>query len=160
MNCIKFIAFTLLLYAPHVNAIELQKASNWCWVASVQDVIAQAGIYQNQETIAIKLIGWPQNKPAFIHEVVALVNSYGLKAWQAGYPGSPQELHNTLTSGWKIIAFVKPLDGPVGHYIVLQGVDLYGNVIASDPANGITATYTPYQLYHSWKWGDSVIVGK
>jgi hypothetical protein len=150
----------LFFFTTNACAIERQQAMNWCWAASVQDVAAQAGYYESQAQVASRLTGWPQDRPAYINEVVKLVQSYGLKAWQAGRPGNPQELYNTLMTGWKIIAFVKPMNGPVGHYIVLQGVDYFGNIIVSDPANGCTFPNTPVQLYNAWNWQDSVIVGR
>ncbi|MDP3149292.1 MAG: papain-like cysteine protease family protein [Ignavibacteria bacterium] len=153
------IPFFYLLFSINLFAIERQQATNWCWVACVQDVVAQAGYYETQTQVAARLTGWPQNRPAYINEVVNLVKSYGIRAWQAQRPGSPQELYNTLTSGWKIIAFVKPSNGPVGHYIVLQGIDNFGNIIVSDPATGYTYPNSPNQLYFAWRWIDSVIVG-
>lgn len=156
----KLILSCLMFFSMQASAIEHQRATNWCWAASVQDVIAQVGIFEPQEMVAMRLTGWLQNRPAYINEVVGLVQSYGLRAWQAGYPGSPQQLYSTLTSGWKIIAFVRPFNGPVGHYIVLEGIDSNGNVIAADPASGITAPYTLQQIYYAWRWGDSVIVGR
>ena len=131
--------FVVLLSSSLAQAIERQKAMNWCWAASVQDVMAQAGRYTSQEEIAARLDGWPRDRPAFIGELVALLNSYGFRAWQAGRPGSPQELFNTLVTGWKLIAFVRPSGGAVGHYIVLQGIDPNtGGVIVSDPWTGAT----------------------
>jgi hypothetical protein len=150
----------ILSFSVNADAIEIQQAMNWCWAASIQDVVAQAGFYESQPQVAARLTGWPQDKPATITEVVNLVKSYGLKAWQTGRPGNPQELYNALMTGWKIIAFVRPSNGPVGHYIVLQGVDYFGNIIVSDPANGYTFPNTPVQLYNAWRWQDSVIVGR
>lgn len=102
------------------SAIERQQDQNWCWAASVQDVLAQAGVYQSQAQIAARLDGWPQDRPAYAQELVLLLRSYGFRAWQAGRPGSPQELYGTLNGGWKLIAFVRPSNGAVGHFIVLQ----------------------------------------
>ena len=142
------------------SAIEQQRAMNWCWAASIQDVMAQSGRYQPQEQIAARLDGWPRDRPAYIPEVVALLNSYGFRAWQAGRPGSPQELFGALNSGWKLIAFVRPSSGPVGHYIVLQGIDpATGGVIVSDPATGATYLNSLPALYQGWRWGDSIVVG-
>tara|TARA_R110000868_G_scaffold216240_1_gene466344 strand:- start:13 stop:498 length:486 start_codon:yes stop_codon:yes gene_type:complete len=149
----------ITLHAP-ADAIEQQRQQNWCWAASVQDVLIQAGIYQTQEQVAARLDGWPTDRPASILEVVALNRSYGLRSWQAGRPGSPAELYNTLASGWKLIAFVRPSSGPVGHYIVLQGFDGFGNIIVSDPWTGQTFASTPNRLYYQWRWGDSVVVGR
>ena len=149
-----------LLFLSKASAIERQEFDKWCWAASVQDVVAQAGHYEPQSLVVARLTGWPQNRPARIDEVVFLLRSYGLRAWQAGRPGNPQELYSALTSGWKLIAFVTPTNGPVGHYIVLQGIDPAGNIIVSDPANGFTTPNTPAQLYYGWRWADSVVVGR
>ena len=65
------------------------------------------------------------------------MRSYGFRAWQAGRPGSPQELYGSLHEGWKLIAFVRPSNGAVGHFIVLQGVDSRsGGIIVSDRGMG------------------------
>lgn len=161
----KRIAISLFLVAAlfsssFARAIERQKAMNWCWAASVQDVMAKAGRYTTQEEIAARLDGWPRDRPAFIGELVVLLNSYGFRAWQAGRPGSPQELFNTLATGWKLIAFVRPSGGAIGHYIVLQGIDPNnGGVIVSDPWTGATYLNSLAQLYAGWRWFDSVVVG-
>lgn len=153
-------AVLFFCFSSFANAIEKQKADNWCWAASVQDVMAQVGFYQTQEQIAAKLDGWPTNRPAHIQELVALLQSYGFRAWQTGRPGTPQELYRTLYDGWKLIAFVRPSAGPVGHYIVLQGIEpVSGGIIASDPWTGVTQLYTTHALYNAWRWGDSVVVG-
>lgn len=150
----------LLLVSQMASAIERQLAVNWCWAASVQDVMVQAGFYQTQQQIAVRLDGWPRDRPAYTLELVALLRSYGFRAWQAGRPGSPQELYSTLTSGWKLIAFVRPSNGAVGHFIVLQGVDpTSGGIIVSDPWTGQTYLNSLQQLYQVWRWGDSVVVG-
>jgi hypothetical protein len=141
-------------------AIQRQRAQNWCWAASIQDVMAQAGTYQSQAQIAARLDGWPRNRPAYIQELVSLLQSYGFRSWQAGRPGSPQELYGSLSGGWKMIAFVRPSNGAVGHFIVLQGIDpRSGGVIVSDPWTGATYVNSIQQLYGGWRWGDSVIVG-
>lgn len=142
------------------GAIERQRAMNWCWAATVQDVMAQAGLYQSQEQIAARLDGWPRDRPAHIQELVALLHSNRFRAWQVGRPGTAQELYNTLMTGWKLIAFVRPSNGPVGHYIVLQGVDpVSGGIVVSDPWTGATNITPAVQLYAQWRWGDSVVVG-
>lgn len=142
------------------SAIEQQRAQNWCWAASVQDVMAQAGLYQTQEQIAARLDGWPTDRPAHIQEVVLLLRSYGFRAWNAGRPGSPQELYDSLNDGWKLIAFARPSNGPVGHFIVLQGVHhRTGGIIVSDPWTGYTYVNSLQELYQGWRWGDSVVVG-
>lgn len=149
-------AYLLLGGAAH--AIERQYATNWCWAAAVQDVVAQAGIFTTQAEVSARLTGWPQDRPAQIPEVVMLVRSYGLSAHQAGRVATLQELSGTLASGNKIIAFVAPGAGPVGHFIVLEGLDWHGNVIVSDPSNGSTVPTPPATLYYQWRWIDSVVV--
>ena len=122
--------------------------------------MAQAGVYQSQAQIAARLDGWPRNRPAYTQELVMLLQSYGFRSWQAGRPGSPQELYGTLRDGWKLIAFVRPSNGAVGHFIVLQGIDpRTGGIIVSDPWTGATQLNSLQQLYYGWRWGDSVIVG-
>jgi len=154
------IVFLVVGISVNLSAIERQMAQNWCWAASVQDVMAQAGLYQTQPQIAARLDGWPRDRPAYIQELVMLLHSYGFRAWQAGRPGSPQELYSTLTQGWKLIAFVRPSSGPVGHFIVIQGIDPHtGGIIVSDPWTGQTYFTSLAQLYQTWRWGDSVVVG-
>lgn len=157
----QFILITLFLIVPIItSAIERQQAQNWCWAASVQDVMAQAGFYQTQQQIAARLDGWPRDRPAYTQELVRLLQSYNFRSWQAGRPGSPQELYRTLNDGWKLIAFVRPSNGAVGHFIVLQGIDQRsGGIIVSDPWTGQTYVNSLQQLYRGWRWGDSVVVG-
>lgn len=152
-------ALLLVGAASCFGQVRQQRATNWCWAAAIQGVLGQAGISQSQVQISARLDGWPRNRPAYISEVVGLLQSYGMRAWSVGRPGSPQELMRTLRSGWKIIAFVRPGQGPVGHYIVLEGIDYYGNVIAGDPWNGQTRSYSLNDLYYRWRWADAVIVG-
>lgn len=142
------------------NAIEKQQGWNWCWASCIQDVAAQGGILQTQTQVAARLDGWPRDRPAHVQEVVLLMQSYGFKAWRTGRPGSPAELWRSLIGGWKIIAFVRPTNGQVGHYIVLQGVDPIGNIVISDPATGFTYAAPLNELYFGWRWGDSVVVGR
>ncbi len=155
------IAVVFLSFVSSISfAIERQQAQNWCWASSIQDVMAQAGVHQSQSEIAAKLDGWPRDRPAYTQEVVALLQSYGFRSWQAGRPGSPQELYGSLSDGWKLIAFVRPSNGAVGHFIVLEGIDpISGGIIVSDPWTGRTNINSVQQLYNGWKWGDSVIVG-
>ncbi|MGR5120384.1 papain-like cysteine protease family protein [Vibrio astriarenae] len=154
------LSLALLCFSMSSHGIERQKMVNWCWAASVQDVMAQVGFYQTQEQIAARLDGWPQNRPAYTQELVALLRSYNFPAVQAGRPGSPEELYSTLNGGRKIIAFVRPSSGAVGHFIVLQGIDPQsGGVWVSDPWTGQTYVNSLQQLYQGWRWVDSVIVG-
>ncbi|SEA80415.1 papain-like cysteine protease family protein [Marinobacterium iners] len=162
MNTLFKLIFVIFLSVVSLmaSAIERQQAQNWCWAASVQDVMAQAGFYQTQPQIAARLDGWPRDRPAYTQELVLLLRSYGFRAWQAGRPGSPQELYGSLSSGWKLIAFVRPSNGAVGHFIVLQGIDpISRGIIVSDPWTGQTYVNSLQQLYQGWRWGDSVVVG-
>lgn len=143
----------------NADAIEPQRATNWCWASAIQDVLyMQRGVYQTQVQISAALTGWPQNRPAYISEVVALSRAFGLQAWQAGRPATPQELYGTLSQGAKIIAFVRPSAGPVGHYIVIEGYDpRTGYLVVADPASGMTFPETLSGLYSRWVWVDSVV---
>ncbi|MEN2673142.1 C39 family peptidase [Herbaspirillum huttiense] len=148
-----------ILIAKDAYSIEIQERSNWCWVASVQDVLAQVGSYSTQTQVATRLLGAPYDQPANSLQVASLLNSYGLKAWKVEVPASPQQLQSTLNSGWRIIALARPTSNPVGHFIVLQAADNYGKVVISDPANGQTYISTVSQLYAQWHWLESVVVG-
>lgn len=120
----------------------------------------QVNHYLPQPVIAARFTGVPYNRPASIQEVIALLQSYGFRAWEAGRPAFPQELAGTLSSGWKLIAFVRSTNGPVGHFIVLQGLDpMSGGIITSDPWTGQTLLNSIHQLYYSWHWIDSIVVG-
>lgn len=154
------IAAILLFVATATQAIEQQRTVNWCWASAVQEVLAQVNVRQSQTQVAARLDGWPQDRPAYIQELVLLLQSYGFQAWQAGRPGSPHELYGALVSGWKLIALVHPSNSDVGHYIVLQGIDpMSGGIIVSDPWTGATYMNSLPQLYLGWRWGDSVVVG-
>lgn len=140
--------------------IEVQRADNWCWASCIQSAVRQAGNYRTQEEIVARLTGWPQNRPASTQEVAMLLNSYNLRSWVVPYPGSPQQLNSTLAGGWKLIAFVRPYNGPVGHFILLEGVDGWGNIVISDPATGMTYRASPQTLYDAWRWSGSIVVGR
>lgn len=141
-------------------AIQRQQRLNWCWAACIQGVLAQARVFQSQEQIATRLTGWPQDRPAYIGELVALAQSYGFRAWNAGRPATPLELQQSLQSGWKLIAFVLPTNGPVGHYVLLEQVDMNGMIWISDPATGATTPFSLNDLYYRWRWQDSVVIGR
>lgn len=140
--------------------IERQQAMNWCWASCIQSVLGQSGRYLTQPQIAATLDGWPRDRPAQIMEVVRLLQYYGLRSWAVQRPAAPQELYQTLASGWKIIAFVRPSGGMVGHYIVLQGFTPQGGIIVSDPANGQTFVNSLQQLYYAWIWEQAIVVGR
>lgn len=160
MNIAKKVIFTLLILASFSSySIERQLEQNWCWAASIQDVLRQAGVNQTQQQIATVLDGWPRNRPAHVNEVVGLLNYYHFRAWAVNRPASPGELYQTLAGGWKLIAFVRPSSGAVGHFIVLQGINNQGGVVVSDPWTGHTYVNSLNQLYHQWRWGGSVVVG-
>lgn len=154
----------LLLFNPSYGQINRQENTMWCWAACVQSVLAQANVHQSQPQIVVRLTGTPQNRPAHVREVVQLLQSYQFRAWSVEYPASPEQLVSTLSNGWKLIALVNPSNNPnVGHFIILQGVENQpggGSMIrVSDPANGQTYLQHPQQLYQTWKWNYSVVVG-
>lgn len=154
------IAALLLILPASSEAIEQQLEINWCWAASIQDVVAEAGVQQSQPQISQRLPGWQKDRPAYIGEVVGILQSYGFRAQRAGSPGSPQQLYGTLSSGWKLIAFVSPQGGNVGHYIVLEGIDpASGGIVVADPWTGQTYLNSLNDLYNGWHWLDSVVVG-
>src|SRR5213075_3262793 len=95
--CVFLIAFHL-----NLNAFQRQKTLNWCWASCVQDVLSNSGVEVSQEQVAARLDGWAYDRPAAIGEIVSLLRSYDLGAWQAGRPGSPEELKSCLGSGWKL----------------------------------------------------------
>lgn len=153
-------ALTLGVLTETAGQIQQQRAMNWCWASCIQSCLYQAtGRDYSQVDIAATLDGWPRDRPAHINEVVGLLQYYGFRSWRAGRPASAQELGYTLSTGWKLIAFVRPGGGAVGHFIILQGLDQWGNIIVSDPANGMTMSQSLYDLYNMWRWEDSVVVG-
>ena len=159
MTMIKALILALALsVAPLGHALQ-QEQSNWCWAGAIQNVMAQDNVYRSQRNIATDLLGAPWNQPASVGQIGGLLRSYGFRAWQTGRPGSPQELHQTLMGGWKIIAFVRPTNGAVGHFIVLQGMDQTGRVVVSDPWTGQTRHQSLHDLYNGWRWFDTVVVG-
>lgn len=160
----KIILFTFMIglfSTSHLNAqIYTQEASMWCWASCIQSALGQANVNQSQSQIVARLTGWPQNRPARIEEVIFILNSYNFRAWSVEYPANPQQLYNTLTTGWKLIGFVNPTNNPqVGHFIMLQGISSNGLVVVSDPANGMTYEQNVTQLYNAWNWSRSIVVG-
>ncbi|MGK0386500.1 MAG: ABC-type bacteriocin/lantibiotic exporter with double-glycine peptidase domain [Patiriisocius sp.] len=153
------IFFTLLTL--HAEAqINTQEKNMWCWASCIQSSLYQANVNKSQTAIVSRLAGWPQNRPASINEVIAVLHSYHFKAWSVSHPANPQQLYHSLSSGWKLIAFVNPTNNPnVGHFIMLQGISSDGYVIVSDPANGNTYTQSVQDLYFGWKWSRSIVVG-
>ncbi|QPQ52645.1 hypothetical protein H3Z85_04110 [Chryseobacterium indologenes] len=141
--------------------IYCQEATMWCWAACIQSALGQAGVSQTQSQIVSRLTGWPQNRPARSEEVIAILSSYNFNAWNVTYPATPQQLYNTLLSGWKLIAFVNPSGNPtVGHFIMLQGISpTSGRVVISDPSSCGTYEQDLQQLYYAWRWGSSIVVG-
>ena len=139
----------------------MQEQPMWCWASCIQSSLGQANVNQSQAQIVSRLTGgWPQNIPGKIREVIYVLNSYNFRAWEVTYPANYQDLINTLSDGWKIIAFVNPTNNPqVGHFIMLQGISNSGAIIVSDPANGQTYDQNPQQLYNYWNWKASIVVG-
>lgn len=148
----------LALASGSATAIQQQQGMNWCWAASLQEVLADRGIRTSQPEIAARLSGWPMDRPAHIGELTWLAQSYGLQAWRAGRPANPVELASTLHSGSQVIAFVMPSNGPVGHFVVLKGLDRSGLVYVADPAYGRTFTVPVHVLYQQLRWMDAVVV--
>ena len=146
------------LGGKEANAIERQRALNWCWAASIQDVLAKNEITVTQEDVAARLDGWPRDRPARSAEVMAVFRSYGLRAFEVFRPNTPMELYSAIASGWKLVAFVRPSAGPVGHFIVLEGIDSGGNILVGDPAFGTTTSQSLFALYNAWHWQDTVAV--
>jgi ABC-type bacteriocin/lantibiotic exporter with double-glycine peptidase domain len=140
--------------------IRTQEQSMWCWASCIQSALGQAYVNVTQADVVSRLNGWPQNRPARNAELIYVLNSYNFQAWEVPYPANYQQLYNTLTSGWKLVAFVNPTNNPqVGHYIMLQGISPTGNIVISDPANGATYEQHPEQLYYAWNWSSSIVVG-
>lgn len=140
--------------------IYMQEANMWCWAACIQSALFQANVNQSQSQIVVRLTGMILNRPARIDEVISILRSYNFRAWSVKYPANPQQLFNTLTTGWKLIAFVNPTQNPqIGHFIMLQGISRNGLVIVSDPASGITYEQSVSQLYYAWNWSSSIVVG-
>ena len=160
----KRILILLLVLGSCVASVQAQigqqERDMWCWASCIQSALYQGNVNQSQTAIVSRLIGWPENRPASINEVVSILHSYNFRAWAAAYPASPQQLLNTLGTGWKVIAFVNPTDNPqVGHFIMLQGFSPNNYVIVSDPATGETYEQDIRTLYYNWKWSRSIVVG-
>ena len=85
---------------------------------------------------------------------------HGLPAWRTGSVATPAQLAQTLTLGFDIIAFVKPLNGSIGHFVVLESYDPFSGVVRlSDPLDASTRFYTLSDLYVRWQWSDAVVIG-
>ncbi|WP_047788336.1 papain-like cysteine protease family protein [Tenacibaculum mesophilum] len=158
---ILFLTVVFTFLTINVDAqIKRQEQSMWCWSSCIQSSLFQANVRQSQSAIVSRLTGWPQNRPATINEVISVLQSYNFRAWSVGHPANPQQLFNTLSSGWKLIAFVNPSNNPsVEHFIMLQGISPNGFVIVSDPADGRTYEQDVRTLYFGWKWSRSIVVG-
>lgn len=151
----------LVVSSNILNAqINRQEKSMWCWASCIQSSLYQANVNVSQASIVSRLVGWPQNRPASTVEVMNVLRSYNFKASTVNYPANPQQLYNTLLSGWKVIAFVNPTNNPdVGHFIMLQGIAQNGSIIVSDPTYGSTYQQNIKDLYYGWKWSQSIVVG-
>src|SRR4051812_11536702 len=110
----------LVAVSQPAHAIERQRATNWCWAAVIQEVIASAGGSRSQEQIAADLDGWPRDRPALLSEVMSLLAAYGLRASEIDRPATLRELYQTLQAGFYIVALVSPSGGNVGHYILIK----------------------------------------
>lgn len=150
------VAAVIVGAASPAEAIEPQRAANWCWASAVQDVVAQkAGFYQSQAQIAARLTGWPMDRPAYPQEVAALLQSFGLHGFMDGAL-QPDQMAALLGSGAKVIALIDPSGGQEGHFVVLEGA-LPNALIVADPATGMTRTI-PWQTIYGWNWIQSVVV--
>jgi ABC-type bacteriocin/lantibiotic exporter with double-glycine peptidase domain len=151
----------LVVSSNILNAqINRQQQSMWCWASCIQSSLYQGNVNVSQVNIVSRLTGWPQNRPASINEVISVLRSYNFKARSVSYPANPQQLYNTLSSGWKVIAFVNPTNNSnVGHFIMLQGIAQNGSIIVSDPTYGNTYQQNIKDLYYGWKWSRSIVVG-
>ena len=160
----KSIIYTLILFLSisiQVNSqIKTQESSMWCWASCIQSALFQAIVNQSQSAIVARLAGYPQNRPANALEVASVLRSYNFSATVVNFPANPQQLYSTLSSGWKLIAFVNPSNNPqIGHFIMIQGVAPNGLIIVSDPATGATYRQSLNDLYFRWRWSQSVVVG-
>ena len=149
------------LYSVNVNAqILRQEQSMWCLAACIQSALGQANVNQTQAQIVARLTGYPYDRPANFQEVISVLNSYGFRAWNVNVPATPQQLYQSLSTGWKIIAFVNPTNNPqIGHFIMLQGFTPNGQIKISDPATGATYFQDLNTLYYAWNWRGSIVVG-
>jgi hypothetical protein len=148
----------LLITSININAYQVQLMSNWCWASAIQNVLGQVGIYEQQVNIAARLDGLPRNRPAGLHEVKRLINSYGIPAVWAGRSATAEELFFSLNNGKRVIALVRPSRGPVGHFVVLQSITRQGVVTVFDPGTGAT-TYQHINQLYQMRWQDAVVVG-
>jgi len=158
-----FFSFCILLACAgsSARAIEQQEQDSWCWAACIQDALSQAGLDVPQADIVARLTGWVSDRPAQVSEVRDILLSYHFRAREIDRPASPQELYSALMSGWKVIAFVKPTNGPTGHFIMLEGIEpQYGGIMVADPWTGQTQPFTLNSLYYGWRWYGSVVVGR
>lgn len=147
---------SMLTIAKPADAIERQHASNWCWAAAIQDVVAQKlGVYLPQDAIVARLTGWPMNRGAYAQEVAAVIQSFGLHGFIGGAL-SPDQMGMTLGAGAKVIALIDPTGGAEGHFVVLEGA-LPNAVVVADPATGMTQA-VPWQIVYQWNWIASVVV--
>lgn len=160
MRTISTLVLAALLFASKpAEAIERQQAQNWCWAAVINDAISSTGGYRSQAAIVADLTGWPQDRPAYIEEVVALYTLYGFKSWRTGRPGTYQELYATLANGWWITAFIRQGSSGVGHFINVKTFDPQsGYLWYADPWTGREGWIDPGALYSMWQ--DAVIVGR
>jgi hypothetical protein len=137
-----------------------QERPNWCWAAAVQEVLARHHIVQTQTQIATRMDRRGRDRPAYANEVAKLLQTYGLRAWETGRPGTPQEAVHTLGMGWLILASTQKENLPTGHMVAFLGLDLFNFVRVGDPYTGVVEPCPLQALYVVWRWRDSVIVGR
>lgn len=138
-----------------------QRGAAWCWAACIASITAQGNYPRSQEQVAADLNGWAFDVPASLNQVVYLLNMYGYRSWPVARPANPWELHQTLQSGYKLIAYVNPMNNPsMGHFIVVQGIRPDGSIVVCDPVFGQDQPLDPQTLYLGYKWQASAVVGR
>jgi hypothetical protein len=137
------------------NAINQQLTPSLCWAACIEDVLFQAQTPVTQMDLLARF----GNRPMQIGQVAMILQACGRRAWVGGTPQSPQELYRALASGWKLIAFVNPMGGAVGHFVVVEGALPNGALVVADPLTGSTNAIPPAALFQLYHWFATVVVG-
>lgn len=138
-----------------------QAESNWCWAASISNVLSSFGLTGEQPKVVSRLYGTATNKtvddPYQINFLMrAFDPNHRLHSYVSeNLHSQPDKLLDQLKAGAKVIALAKT---DRGHIVVFQGVDDDGKVIVSDPADGKTKPYSVAELYSKWHWHGSIIV--
>lgn len=107
-----------------------QRMSQWCWAASAEMVLSTQGINVPHDAIVQRVKGYLGNQPGSIIEMASAVNgvhSYmdGSAVVVSGQPvtgaPTPEVLYNHMRAGLPAILTYK--GGPIGHAVVLFGID-------------------------------------